>query len=163
MNKNSFDISIVIPNLHSPMIGQTIESLSLQETNYSYQIIVVGQDKYNLVNTADDRVIFIETENPTIQAVARNIGVENSIGEYILFIDADCLAPSHWVKAHMDVHTKSQYPIVVGGGVAFPMDKYFALADNVSTFHEYMEHIPPGKKMQLPSLNMSWNISISSK
>ena len=48
--KSKAELSIIIPNLHSPIIDQTIESLLRQETNYSFEIIVVGQDKFQLVN-----------------------------------------------------------------------------------------------------------------
>jgi len=156
-------LSVIIPNLHSPMIDRTIESLLGQKTNYLYEVIVVGQDKYDLVSQYLDQVKYIRTEKPMPPGIARNLGVAAAQGDYIFFIDADCIASSSWLQEHMRVHEKFNSPVVVGGAVTFPSKKYFTLVDNVATFHEYMQHIPPGGKDQLPSLNLSlpksvWNV-----
>lgn len=148
-------ISIIIPNLHSPIIDRTIRSILDQEIDHSYEIIVIGMDQFNLIDQTHDQVHFIETEHPTPPAIARNMGVAASSGEYVFFIDADCIAMPHWLEKHMQVHQRSQKPVVVGGGVEFPRDHYLTLSDNVSTFHEFMTHNPPGEKDFLPSLNLS--------
>ena len=150
------DLSIIIPNLHSPIINQTIESLLNQKTEYSFEIIIIGQDKFNLIqNYKNKNIIFIETEKPTPPGVARNIGVKNSKGKYIFFIDADCIAPPNWINTHMNLQKKSQNQVLIGGGVEFESSNYLGLVDNVSTFHENMRHIREGKKSLLPSLNIS--------
>ncbi len=45
------EYSIVIPNLHSPRIGEVLEAFRRQDgVNRSiYEILVVGRDKYGLV------------------------------------------------------------------------------------------------------------------
>ena len=154
--KSKAELSIIIPNLHSPIIDQTIESLLQQKINYSFEIIVVGQDKFRLVDKYENsRIKHIKTASPTPPGIARNIGVANSVGNYIFFIDADCIASQDWLQEHMKVHEHYNDPVVVGGSVSFPSINYLTLVDNISTFHEYMEHIPAGNKEQLPSLNMS--------
>jgi len=155
------DISIIIPNLHSPIVDQTILSLLHQKTQYTYEIVIVGQDRFKITDQfVQDNVQFIETEKPTPPGIARNIGVKSSTGNYIFFIDSDCVASPHWINLHMDLHKNNQYPIVVGGGVSFSTETYFELIDNISTFHEYMLHINSGEKKQLPSLNMSLSRSL---
>jgi len=150
------DISIVIPNLHSPIIDQTIQSLLDQETDYSFEIIIVGQDKFNITKKfLKENVFFFETEKPTPPGIARNFGVSQSKGNFIFFIDADCIASQNWIETHMSLHQQSQKPILIGGGVTFGFTNYLELVDNVSTFHENMRHIKAGKKNILPSLNMS--------
>ena len=57
------EISIIIPNLHSPIVDQTIKSVLAQETDFSYEVIVVGQDRYGLVEKFD-QVQFIKTPQP---------------------------------------------------------------------------------------------------
>jgi glycosyltransferase involved in cell wall biosynthesis len=149
-------ISIIIPNLNSPIVDETIESLLKQKTNYYFEIIVIGQDIYRLVEKyTNESVHFYETIKPTPPGIARNIGVEKSEGDYIFFIDSDCVAPPFWIEKHMSLHNKFIEQIVVGGGVNFPTDNFLQLADNVSTFHEYMLHIKPKKKKQLVTCNMS--------
>ena len=161
---SEIDISIIIPNLHSPVIAQTLESLVNQNTPYSFEIIVVGQDKYNLIDAIKTHLIkHIKTEKPTPPGIARNIGVSNANGNFLFFLDADCITKNDWLNSHMDIHKNSLKPLLVGGGVAFSAKNFVALADNISTFHEYMEHISAGVKEQLPSLNMSLPRSIWEK
>jgi glycosyltransferase involved in cell wall biosynthesis len=157
-------ISIIIPNLNSPIIDKTIESLLCQNTNHRFEIIIVGMDKFNLIDLSNDQVKFLKTEKPTPPAIARNMGVLQSSGDFIFFIDADCIASSDWIENHISIHQRFESPVVVGGGVNFPNDSYLTLSDNISTFHEFMTHIPPGEKDFLPSLNISipksvWNLS----
>ncbi len=40
--QTKLDCSIIIPNLHSPVIDRTIQSILSQETDRSFEIIVVG-------------------------------------------------------------------------------------------------------------------------
>jgi len=150
------DMSIIIPNLHSLIVDQTIRSILNQKSHYSFEIIIVGQDKYNKIcDFIQEKVQFIETDKPTPPGIARNIGVQNSKGSFIFFIDSDCVASPHWIDSHMELHGQHQKPIVVGGGVAFSKKSFLELTDNISTFHEYMLHIKTSEKTQLPTLNMS--------
>src|SRR4030042_1251839 len=38
-------VSIIIPNLHSPIVGQTLQSLEAQDYAGPFEIIVVGREK----------------------------------------------------------------------------------------------------------------------
>jgi len=150
------DISIIIPNLHSPIIDQTIQSILDQKTQYTYEIIIVGQDKFNFKKIFfQENVQFFETEKPTPPGIARNLGVSHSKGNFIFFIDSDCIAGGKWIDLHMNLHEKSQKLILIGGGVTFDSSNYLELVDNVATFHENMVHVQEGTKELLPSLNMS--------
>lgn len=149
------EISVIIPNLHSPIVDQTIESVLAQETDLPFEVIVVGMDKFGLVDRFHEEVKFIKTEKPVPPGAARNLGAASAKGKIILFIDSDCIASPNWIKNHYSLHQKSNKPIIVGGGVEFPLQNYFTLADNVSSFHEFMMHIKEGEKTFLPSINLS--------
>ena len=71
---DKIDCSIIIPNLHSPIIDRTIQSILNQETDHTYEIIVVGMDKFGLVEKFPE-VNFIKTPAPVGAAEARNIGI----------------------------------------------------------------------------------------
>ncbi len=151
---NPIQVSIIIPNLHSPTLGRTLESLRAQTYNLDkIEVLVVGQDKYNLI-TEDELVHFIRTDKPVIQAIARNIGVRHARGEILAFIDADCIAASDWVQT---IVTRFQDPNVhwLGGGVTFGGDGYWILCDNVSTFYEWVSTAPRGTRKCLASLNFA--------
>ena len=146
-------ISVVIPNLNSPIVDQTLAALRAQEFDLAQvEVLVVGMDDPNLVHT-DELVRLIPTSVPTPPAIARNIGIREARGALICFTDADCIPAPDWLArltapfANPDVH-------VVGGGVTFEAQNYWSLCDNLSWFHEYLAMSHPGEREQLPSLNL---------
>ena len=147
--------SIIIPNLNSPIIDKTINSLIEQDTDINFEIIVVGMDKFNLIQSDINQVKFIKTKKPTPPAIARNMGASIAKGDFLFFIDADCIASPEWINNHLQVHQVVNRLSVVGGGVVFPNDNYWTLSDNISTFHEFMTHLPKQEKKMLPSINLS--------
>ena len=151
-------ISIVIPNLHSPILKRTLDSLEQQDYPGDFEVIVVGQDRYNQVRTTG-RTVFLETPKPTPPAIARNLGARTAKGNIIIFIDADCVAAPDWLSRY-DKHFQDPSVGVVGGGVTFPSDAYWTLCDNVGTFYEYLSSSRAGTRQQLPSLNLAIRRSI---
>lgn len=148
------DVSIIIPNLHSPIIDRTLESIRQQTYGLAgVEVIVIGMDKHGLVQE-DEVVNYHRTEYPRPPAVARNLGIEAAQGEVVCFIDADCIADSDWLAALMARYADPSVHIV-GGAVDFARDGYWSLADNVSMFHEYMVESWGEQRSQLPSLNLS--------
>lgn len=151
-------VSVVIPNLNSPIIHLTIDSLIKQDYCGSYDITVVGQDRFGLIQE-NDLVRSIHTPKPVIQSIARNIGIRETKGEILAFIDADCVASPQWLS-RLVRHYDEPNTSVLGGGVTFPNDNYWILSDNVATFHEYMTTTRPGIRQQLPTVNLSIRRSI---
>ncbi len=146
--------TVVIPTLNSPLIDQTIGSLHSQFYDLSLvEVIVVGQDKYNLVRE-DALVRFIRSPIPLSPAAARNVGIREASGEIIAFIDADCLADPMWLTKLAERYEDATVH-VVGGAVDFARDNYWTTADNISMFHDYMVGSPIRRYTQLPSLNLS--------
>jgi len=147
-------ISIIIPNLNSPIIDQVVFSLWNQKSNLeNLEIIVVGQDNFNLVPEFPG-IINIHTAKVTPPALARNIGVKFSNGNLLIFIDADCIAFPDLIYQHINAHQLHANSIV-GGSVSFSNDNYWTFCDNISTFHEYAFWMPQIMKETLPSLNLS--------
>ena len=148
-------ISIVIPNLHSPIIDQTLDSIRKQMFELGQvEVIVVGRDRHGLVHE-DDLVRLIDTGHPVAPAVARNLGLSQAAGEIVAFTDADCIAHPYWVANLMAAYDEEQDRTIVGGSVAFGADNYWTLADNISTFYRFLPSRAPGERLHLPSLNFS--------
>ncbi len=153
------NISIVIPALNSPVIGQTLASLEKQVFNQgTFRIIVVGRDDYHQVGE-NERVHFDLAERPLSPAEARNRGASQTQDEVIVFLDSDCIAPPCWLETLVNPLENPKYA-GVGGGVNFVANNYWTLADNLAIFHEFLYTRPAGIRSQLPSLNCAVRRSI---
>jgi hypothetical protein len=75
----SASLSVIIPNLNSPVIGHVLEAVRTQEADpRQIEILVVGRDTPGLV-IEDSVVRFLETEHPAPAAQARNRGLAAAI------------------------------------------------------------------------------------
>jgi glycosyltransferase involved in cell wall biosynthesis len=145
------EISIIIPLWNSPIIHRTIDSIKQQDFDLTrVEVIVVGRDNPNLVKE-DDLVRFIKSDAPV--SGARNIGINAAKGNILAFLDSDCIASKQWLKRLVAQHEKG-YPIV-GGGIAVKGQNYMATCYNITTFHEFLNTSPQGKRKYLPTINMS--------
>jgi GT2 family glycosyltransferase len=146
-----YTISVVIPNLHSPLIDQVVDALERQTARQLIsEIIVVGQDRYGRVLPG---VRFVETPQPLSAAAARNLGAKLASGDYLLFLDADCIAAPdlvEWLARHF-----AQGRMVIGGGMAIEPANYWVLCDNLLSFTPFLSQAKPGPRPYLPSFNFS--------
>lgn len=147
------NLTIIIPNYNSSIIDKTIASIINQTTKHSFEIIVVGVDKFGLV-CEKENISFFNTVTRCPPSKARNIGANLSKGEILVFIDSDCIAPAFWLEKLLEPFLNEDI-IAVGGGVKFPENNYWTLADNISMFYEFM--VTNSKKFvtKLPSLNLA--------
>lgn len=144
-------VSVVIPNLNSPILDRVVAALRKQ-TVPPQEIIVVGQDRYNLVQ-ADGIVQLLNTPQRVSAARARNLGARQAVGEYLLFVDADCIASPTLVECMLA--RRAGDARVVGGGVQWPRQNYWTLCDNLLSFAPFHVSAPAGTRPYLPSLNLS--------
>ncbi len=146
--------SVIIPNLNTPVIDKTINSLIAQSlTTDLFEIIVVGRDDIHALSP-NPRVHFDETERPYSPAEARNRGAQQARGDFLVFLDADCIAPPDWLKT-LDQFLATRQFDVIGGSICTATNNYWTLADNLSMFHEFMVWQPAGQKSSFPSLNLA--------
>jgi glycosyltransferase involved in cell wall biosynthesis len=152
-------ISVIIPNLHTPVIGATLDALRRQTwPREQTEVIVVGQDRFGIVETAEG-VTFLRTETPVLPGQARNHGAGVARGDVLAFLDADCVPAPQWLdilaERFADPRTN-----VVGGSVDFGRDQYWKLADNLSTFRGHLPDSPGESRRSMPSLNLSVRRSV---
>jgi cellulose synthase/poly-beta-1,6-N-acetylglucosamine synthase-like glycosyltransferase len=142
--------SIIIPNLHSPLIGNVIAALRQQSRpELINEIIVVGQDRHRLI-TSDRLVRHDDPQRPLSAAAARNRGFHQARSEWLLFIDADCIAQPTLVETFSQAITHHD---IVGGSVEMEATPYWTVCDNLLTFTSTLDTAPAGPRDYLPSLN----------
>jgi len=136
------DISVIIPNVNSPLIGTTLDSLKEQQTTHSYEVIVIGRDDSGICQKRDD-IQFIETETPLSAGANRNIGIKASKGRFIMFTDADCHVLPDWIEV-MTTRLTAGYKMV-GGAFDFPKTNYWVTGDNMAILHNLSPETPGGE------------------
>lgn len=151
-------LSILIPNLDSPLIDRTLAALAAQGApGPGIEVLVVGRDAPGLVPRAS-AVRFLETAERLSPGATRNRAVAAAQGERFLFTDADCRPLPGWIEkltAALDLSP------VAGGGVTFPLDpaatSVWALADNIASFHDLLTDRPAEHETQgaIGSLNLA--------
>jgi glycosyltransferase involved in cell wall biosynthesis len=144
-------LSVIVPNLHSPLIADVVAALRGQ-TVAPDEIIVVGQDRHGLVAEGGP-VRFVATPRPLSAAAARNEGARQAGGGLLLFIDSDCIAAPDLVERTLEAHRAGAQ--VASGGVAFETTPYWNLCDNLVALTPVLAPMSPGDLPYLPSLNFS--------
>ena len=157
-------VSVIIPSYNSKdYIAQCLEKILDQSyPRDRYEVIVVDNGSTDnspaIIQTYPVKFL---TESRKGPSAARNTGIRHAAGEYILFIDTDCMAGKDLIQRHMDAQAyyRKQDPAVrvVGGGIAGINRNFWALCDNYCSW--YMNHpkLKPRieERQHLPTANLS--------
>lgn len=112
------NVSIIIPTLNSPHLSACIRAVRGQSgVDLIKEIIIVGQqDKLNIEQ--EEHLTFISVEDQPTVARNRNIGAKSARGEWLAFIDADCVPEMDWLANLVEaIPEQSQ---IIGGAVRVP-------------------------------------------
>ena len=110
-------VSVVIPAFNEEAsILKTIYSLSKSETTYATEIIVVNNNSTDRTQQVLDRLKVRSLFQPKAGwGPARQMGLENARGKYVLSADADCIYPPRWIQKMTDAFRKDGVTCVHGG------------------------------------------------
>lgn len=114
-------VSIIMPVYNKiKYLEKTIQSI-LNQTYKDFELIIVddgstdGSEKLcDKFSECDSRIKVIHIKNNGVSN-ARNIGIENSTGEYIQFIDADDYIDSNMLEDLIDICEKYTPDIIISG------------------------------------------------
>ncbi len=146
------NVSVIIPNLHSPHLGDLLTALA-QQTRPPDQVIVVGQDRYGFVaqHPPSAWLQWISTPRPVSPALARNIGIAHARGDVLCFIDADCIPTPDWLERLCSHAT--QHP-VAGGSIIIGGETLWQRCDNMAIMGAFLETATAGQRPFLISANL---------
>lgn len=147
------EVSVIIPNTNSLLIGRVLSALEQQTLEKGrFEVIVVGEDTPGLVHQ-NRQVSWIPTQAGTQASDKRNLGMQAAKGEIFLFLDDDCIPAPDLLGRHFRRHLSGEF--VVGGAVSFRQRPLLELADNLSAFYDLMIHTPEGARNYLAAANLS--------
>ncbi|MGC6367814.1 MAG: glycosyltransferase family 2 protein [Candidatus Marinamargulisbacteria bacterium] len=125
------DISVVIGSYNQcDRLKRVLDGYSKQVTQLAFEVIVV--DSFSTDGTADMvanitpslfQLNFIQRENPSGKAEARNAGVAVAKSDIIVISDADMVPGPDFVQAHYTAHQTSQ-DVSCFEGLAYNLDSY---------------------------------------
>ncbi|MBK1849810.1 glycosyltransferase [Marinobacter sp. 1-4A] len=119
-------ITIVVPaHNEENYIEECLNSLQTQDyPKEKYEIIVVNNNSKDRTRQIAEefKVNIIDHKEGPVGAV-RNAGAERARGDYLAFIDADCIAPKNWVT--QGVKSLSSDDSVYGGGCDLRLDPHW--------------------------------------
>lgn len=129
-NNSNIDLSIIVPVYNvEPYLKECLDSLLTNETKYHFEIIAINDGSTDcsleiLEEYEDERLKVISTKNGGL-SWARNVGLDNAVGEYVTFIDSDDYVTDDYIDVLMDVAREKGADMVRAG--------YFVLNDGKTT------------------------------
>lgn len=114
-------VSIIIPAYNPPMeLFKKCVATILNQGELNSEILIVDDGSKPVIAAAIDNVAAREKNIRVIHQInagegaARNTGLDNATGKYVLFVDADDGLASGWVSRAIDIAESSQASVVMG-------------------------------------------------
>lgn len=152
--------SVIIPALNAnKTLGKAVKSI-LDDPAHELAEIIIVNDGLDKVTTllARQYPVKVVNGNRGGAAAARNIGVQFSKGQILIFLDADCRVSSQWLTNHLKEHERYGDLVAVGGSIC---------SKNNASFWERCDHycswynVHPYQKEKWVPNHPAANLSIS--
>lgn len=115
-------LSVIVPTYRCPAgLDRLLTSLREQvEGNTKYQVIVVNDGSHDeryaaVIERHCDFVAYVAAPQNRGPAAARNLGAAQAQGDFIVFIDDDCVSPPYWLDWLCAILAENPDVDVVGG------------------------------------------------
>jgi glycosyltransferase involved in cell wall biosynthesis len=145
----SAEVSVIIPNLNSPLVGEVVRAVWEQRSpGLELEVIVAGLDQLGLTQRYPAR--YVTTGQALTPGAARNLGVAASTGDYLIFLDSDCLPEPHWL-AGLLAYRNQGGRLVVSGAIKVVSDSFARVAGNLAAFREHTASLPAADRPFLAS------------
>lgn len=159
-------ISVVVPSYYSQTtISECLRSLIAQRIEERFEILVVNSsddETDKIVRERFPTVHFIQLDKRAYPGTARNIGIQESKGEVVAFIDADCFPSADWLSKVISWHRKGYR--VVGGSIANGSIKnIFSRAEYPLEILEFSPNNPKREAKFVSAANCSFSREVFGK
>lgn len=144
----NIDLSIIVPAYNSSdYIKECISSVLMQKTSYNYELIVINDgskddtlEKINLFKE-NKHLKIINQENKGFSG-ARNRGIDESHGKYIMFLDSDDLLCKNSIEKLIKTAKEKKADIVQGS--------YYTFNKNGNKFYTKIPPTEKNKEISVP-------------
>lgn len=144
----NIDLSIIVPAYNSSdYIKECISSVLMQKTSYNYELIVINDgskddtlEKINLFK--ENKHLKIITQENKGFSGARNRGIDESLGKYIMFLDSDDLLCENSIEKLIKTAKGKKADIVQGS--------YYTFNKNGNKFYTNITPTEKNKEISVP-------------
>lgn len=144
----NIDLSIIVPAYNSSdYIKECISSVLMQKTSYNYELIVINDgskddtlEKINLFK--ENKHLKIITQENKGFSGARNRGIDESLGKYIMFLDSDDLLCENSIEKLIKTAKEKKADIVQGS--------YYTFNKNGNKFYTKISPTEKNKEISVP-------------
>lgn len=162
------NLSVIVPVYNAERYIEDCINMLLKQTLDNFEVILVNDgstDKSLAIcqkYTNDNRIKLINKSNSGAWDT-RNVGIENSNGNYIMFIDCDDRFGSEWLEEMYQAITESQTDLVISGQYDWIVtpgreDKYKKVIVNEEYFsnnQEFLSNVVKLREMYIG--DVLWN------
>jgi glycosyltransferase involved in cell wall biosynthesis len=153
------DVTVIIPSYRSrETLDACLASVVGQQTRHRYEVRVVhsGAAEQPIPERTRARFLdvhFCESDLPALPGRVRNRGASAAHSRWLLFLDADCVAPRNWIQTLVDTAERMDAD-GVGGSVAngTPL-RLAAWMTHIVEFAPWMPHRAIELRSNFPSCN----------
>lgn len=112
------DVSIIIPAYNNEKYVEVmLKALAVQKCSCEWEILLIDDSESDSMiqfETMSITNLKIIEKNHSGRAETRNVGIQNSKGKYLIFIDSDMIVDEHFVENHYKEHQKNKNDIILG-------------------------------------------------
>ncbi len=150
-------ISVIIPFYGDIKdLRNCLQGIQKQNFNEAFEIIVVesGNDpKVKQLISSIPNTVLISSSSLMFPGKARNLGVADSVANYLAFIDADCVPLPNWLSEIYSSLTNGS-EIVIGPITNLYPFHPVASVDNLLQFPDFQKRRPSTKITHFPACNL---------
>lgn len=143
-------LSVIVPAYGGvATIGACLASLQRALATWPHELIVVessGDGTAELIRSQFAEVHLIVSQKRLSAGMARNLGIRQAKGEWLFFIDQDCVVPDSWIGSLLRHLSR---PEVAGVGGSLAVGNAEILSGWCTYFLEFLYHFPAASEPRI--------------